>query len=136
MKFTILALFCALLSGCIEPPPPTEMVTSSISVNVSGCPENVALIDIAPNDKIRWTLDRSSSGYPAVEAFGIAFEDYNPTYCVNEAVVAKNENITCTIKVDARLEPICYTVSTRINGGMQTCKECFTLEISERLPGS
>jgi len=135
MKLTIPALCCALLTGCIEPPSPTEMVTSSISVNVSGCPENVAPINIAPNDKIIWTLDNNSSGYPAVEAFGIAFEDYNPTYCVDQAFVAKNEGITCTVKVDAKLEPICYTVSTRINGGMQTCEECFTLKIGERVTG-
>jgi hypothetical protein len=134
MKFTLLALFCALLSGCIEPPPATEIVTSSIPVNVRGCPEKVATINTARNDKVSWTLDKSSSGYPAVEAFGVAFKAYNPTYCVNEALVAKNEVITCTIKVDARLEPICYTVSTRTNGGMQTCEECFTLNVGERLP--
>ena len=129
MKPILVAVACALLAGSIEPPAPTKTVTASIAVAADGCAENVAPVAVELNDKVSWTLDTTSVGYPSIEAFSVTFDAYNPTYCVNEAVVTKNEAITCTIKFDADPAPVCYTVATRSNGGTQTCRKQFVLQI-------
>ncbi len=129
MKPTLVAVACALLAGCIEPPPPTKTVTTSIAIAADGCAANVVPVAAEPNDKVSWTLDAMSNGFPSVEAFSVTFDAYNPTYCVNEAVVAKNNDITCTIKFDADPAPVCYTIATRSNGGTQTCRKQFVLQV-------
>lgn len=130
MKPVLLAGAAALLVGCIEPPPPTTTIASAITVDAAGCPEVVAAVITKRNDKVRWTLDKASPGFPLVEAFSVVFDDYNPTYCVDEASIAKNKDITCTIKFDAKLAPARYTVATRSNGGEQTCHQSFLLHIA------
>ncbi len=116
-------------AGCVEPPPPTATTMAGITITSDGCPQTNPVADVARNDKISWYLMTDSVGYAAVEAFGVAFTDSNPTYCVNATWVNKGEDITCTIKVDARTEPVCYTLSTRFNGGQQTCERRFALRI-------
>lgn len=133
MKPIILAAACASLAGCIEPPPPSELTTRSILTGTDGCPTAVETVDINRNNKISWSLDTTGAGFPGIEAFSIIFEDDNPTYCVNDSTVAKNESITCTIRVDAKPEPVCYTLVTRSNGGAQFCERRFLMRVGNQL---
>ncbi len=111
-----------------------KTISSDIFLDKQGCPVNVATVDAAVNDKVSWRLTSTSPGYPFVEAFSVAFGDYNPTYCVNETLVAKADQITCTVMVDARQEPVCYTISTRSNGGANTCSKPFVLRVGSDKP--
>lgn len=126
-----MGMLCLALVACVDPPPPTKTVLAAISVDGEGCPQARAVTAAQPNDKVSWFLDADSPGYPGVEAFGVAFTDSNPTYCVNAAQVGKTETITCTVKVDAPGQPVCYALATHANGGTQTCARSFVLRIGD-----
>ena len=134
MRGPVFIAASAALFGCIDPPAAVQTVERTITLDTQGCPTAVEAVDAATNDKVRWRLDSSSPGYRDVEAFSVSFETYNPTYCVNEASVAKSEAIMCTVMVDAHAQPLCYTVSTRRNGGTQTCKRQFVLRVDSSTP--
>lgn len=119
-----------ILSGCIDPPPPTKLVELSIDVGDDRCPILSEPVRINLNDKIQWQLNSTAPGFDRTEAYSVEFDQTNPTYCTDRLFYRKQESITCTIKADAQPGAYCYTVASYFDGAAASCQRRFALQVA------